>query len=241
MAGKLNGVMPAQTPTGWRSDQLSMPPPTLSLCWPLRSCGIPHANSTISTPRVSSPLASASTLPCSRVMSAAISSKRSSSNCLSLNSTRARFCGGVSAQLGKAAFAAATARATVLSSARRVVAISAPVAGLNTEAERGSARIGSAVDVVRNDGQRARLDRAPRRATARSARESGGDRRGRRSCRDLTAAPLQPRALKIRICSLNPAAIASIAATTRLCSATAALRNPALRFSSSMTCDRHAR
>src|SRR5438034_10089365 len=25
IAGKLNGVMPAQTPSGWRSDQLSMP------------------------------------------------------------------------------------------------------------------------------------------------------------------------------------------------------------------------
>ena len=31
IAGKLNGVMPAHTPSGWRSDQLSMPPPTLSL------------------------------------------------------------------------------------------------------------------------------------------------------------------------------------------------------------------
>src|SRR5512137_1971478 len=29
IAGKLNGVMPAQTPTGWRSDQLSTSPPTL--------------------------------------------------------------------------------------------------------------------------------------------------------------------------------------------------------------------
>ena len=25
IAGKLNGVMPAQTPSGWRTDQLSMP------------------------------------------------------------------------------------------------------------------------------------------------------------------------------------------------------------------------
>src|SRR5688572_6310954 len=31
MAGKLNGVMPTQTPTGCRNDQLSMSPPTLSL------------------------------------------------------------------------------------------------------------------------------------------------------------------------------------------------------------------
>ena len=37
IAGKLNGVMPAHTPSGWRSDQLSMPPPTLSLCSPAQA------------------------------------------------------------------------------------------------------------------------------------------------------------------------------------------------------------
>src|ERR1043165_7963937 len=31
MTGKLNGVMPAHTPTGWRTDQLSTPVPTLSV------------------------------------------------------------------------------------------------------------------------------------------------------------------------------------------------------------------
>ena len=31
IAGKLNGVIPAHTPTGWRNDQLSMPRPTASL------------------------------------------------------------------------------------------------------------------------------------------------------------------------------------------------------------------
>ena len=31
IAGKLNGVMPAQTPSGWRTDQLSMPRPTCSV------------------------------------------------------------------------------------------------------------------------------------------------------------------------------------------------------------------
>ena len=48
MAGKLNGVMPAHTPTGWRSDQLSMPVPTLSENSPLSRCGMPQANSTTS-------------------------------------------------------------------------------------------------------------------------------------------------------------------------------------------------
>ena len=32
ITGKLNGVMPAATPSGWRRFQLSMPPPTLSEC-----------------------------------------------------------------------------------------------------------------------------------------------------------------------------------------------------------------
>ena len=35
MAGKLNGVMPAVTPSAWCSAQLSMPGPTLRLCSPL--------------------------------------------------------------------------------------------------------------------------------------------------------------------------------------------------------------
>jgi hypothetical protein len=35
MAGKLNGVMPATTPSGWRSDQESMPEPTCSVNSPL--------------------------------------------------------------------------------------------------------------------------------------------------------------------------------------------------------------
>src|SRR5436190_216943 len=118
MAGKLNGVMPAHTPSGWRNDQLSMPPPTLSLCWPFSSCGIPHANSTTSRPRVSSPFASLSVLPCSRVINAAISPKCVSSSSLNLNSTRARFSAGVSLQPGRAALAAATERSTTLSAAR---------------------------------------------------------------------------------------------------------------------------
>ena len=35
IAGKLNGVMPAQTPSGWRMDQLSTLVPTLSVNSPL--------------------------------------------------------------------------------------------------------------------------------------------------------------------------------------------------------------
>ena len=51
MAGKLNGVMPAQTPIGCRRECASTPRPTDSAWSPLSSCGAPAANSTTSMPR----------------------------------------------------------------------------------------------------------------------------------------------------------------------------------------------
>ena len=65
ISGKLNGVMPATTPSGWRIDQASMPVPTWSVYSPFSRCGMPQANSTTSRPRCTSPSASDSTLPCS--------------------------------------------------------------------------------------------------------------------------------------------------------------------------------
>ena len=56
IAGKLNGVMPAHTPSGWRIDQVSMPRPTVSVNSPLSRCGMPQANSTTSRPRMIEPL-----------------------------------------------------------------------------------------------------------------------------------------------------------------------------------------
>ena len=70
ISGKLNGVMPATTPSGWRIDQASMPVPTASVYSPFSRCGMPQANSTTSRPRCTSPSASDSTLPCSAVMMA---------------------------------------------------------------------------------------------------------------------------------------------------------------------------
>ena len=55
MAGKLNGVMPATTPSGWRSEKRSVPGPALSVYSPLSRCGMPQANSTTSRPRWMSP------------------------------------------------------------------------------------------------------------------------------------------------------------------------------------------
>ena len=51
IAGKLNGVMPATTPSGWNSLQESMAGPTFFACSPLRNSGAPQAYSTTSTPR----------------------------------------------------------------------------------------------------------------------------------------------------------------------------------------------
>ena len=122
MAGKLNGVMPAQTPTGWRIDQLSMPAPTLSVKSPRSRCGMPQANSTTSRPRMTSPRASDRTLPCSSVMSRASSSRCVSMSDLKRNSTRARCRGGRAAHAGSArraeAIAAEVSAALARASAR---------------------------------------------------------------------------------------------------------------------------
>ncbi len=58
IAGKLNGVMPATTPSGSRKEKTSTPPDTWSENSPLSRCGMPHANSTTSSPRCTSPSAS---------------------------------------------------------------------------------------------------------------------------------------------------------------------------------------
>ena len=55
MAGKLNGVMPATTPSGWRIEYTSTPVAACSVNSPLSRCGMPQANSTHSRPRATSP------------------------------------------------------------------------------------------------------------------------------------------------------------------------------------------
>ena len=124
--------MPAHTPTGWRIDQLSIPVPTFSVKSPRSRCGIPQANSTISSPRITSPRASDSTLPCSSVISLASSSTCASISALNRNSTRARDSGGVADQAGSARRAAATAAPVSAASASASCARIWPVAGSYT-------------------------------------------------------------------------------------------------------------
>src|SRR6202167_6221910 len=62
IAGKLNGVMPATTPSGSRKEYMSTLVETWSEYSPFSRLGIPQANSTTSRPRCTSPSASMSTL-----------------------------------------------------------------------------------------------------------------------------------------------------------------------------------
>ena len=109
MAGKLNGVMPATTPRGWRRLYTSIPSDTCSLISPLRWCAIPHANSTFSSPRATSPAASDTTLPCSPLITRASSSVRAAKSSRKRNMIWVRWVRELSAHWTAAVLAAATA------------------------------------------------------------------------------------------------------------------------------------
>ena len=132
IAGKLNGVMPATTPSGWRIWYTSTPVDACSLKPPLRRCGTPQANSRFSRPRATSPSASDGTLPCSAVSSAAMSRRWWSTRLRIRNRISVRFESDVARQAGNAAFAAATAASTSSTDAKSTHFAWAPVAGSNT-------------------------------------------------------------------------------------------------------------
>jgi hypothetical protein len=132
IAGKLKGVMPATTPSGWRIEYTSTPVEACSLKPPLIRCGTPHANSMFSSPRATSPIASDSTLPCSAVIREAISLRLASISSRRRNITSARFDRLAPRHAGKAAFAAATAASTSATDASPTSLDCSPLAGLNT-------------------------------------------------------------------------------------------------------------
>src|SRR6516162_1882411 len=132
IAGKLNGVMPATTPSGWRMEKRSIPGPAPSVNSPFIRCGMPQANSTTSSPRWMSPLESAKVLPCSEESSLARLSNSLCASSRNLNRTRARRCGLVAAQAGCAAAALAMACSTSALLAKATFACTSPVLGLNT-------------------------------------------------------------------------------------------------------------
>jgi len=63
ITGKLKGGIPAQTPSGYRYRSWSTPPETSRKVRPWSSVGAPHAKSTTSIPRLTSPRDSSSVLP----------------------------------------------------------------------------------------------------------------------------------------------------------------------------------
>src|SRR6266700_666629 len=130
MKGKLNGVIPTQTPTGYRVDQLSTEVPTRSTVSPIINVGAPQANSMHSMPRSKDPCASSVVLPFSSVSSATNSREFASSSSRNLKSTLQRCTTGVLLQAGNAFCAAATA-AEISSAVRRgISATASPVACL---------------------------------------------------------------------------------------------------------------
>ena len=130
MKGKLNGVMPAKTPIGWRSMSESIPRETSSRFAPCISDGMPVATSTHSSPRRTSPEASLIALPLSTVTSMASSSLASSRRYLKSKHTRARSTGGVERQAGKASRAARTASSTTDAPESGTWPSTSPLAGL---------------------------------------------------------------------------------------------------------------
>ena len=121
-------------PRGWRIEYTSTLVEAFSVKPPLSRCGMPQANSTTSWPRLTSPRASETTLPCSLVMISASSPLREFSSSRKLNRIWVRLASEVSRQAGNAAAAASiTARASS-TLPRASSPVTSPVAGLVTGA-----------------------------------------------------------------------------------------------------------
>ena len=136
IAGKLNGVIPATTPSGWRIEYTSTPVAACSEYSPLSSCGMPQANSMFSRPRATSPSASERTLPCSAVSSEAICLRLASTSSRIRNMISARRDNEVARQAGNAACADATAASTSSTEASPTSPVCSPMAGSYTGAVR---------------------------------------------------------------------------------------------------------
>ena len=102
IAGKLNGVIPAQTPSGCCNVYVSTPRATPSTYSPICNVPIEHACSTTSKPRWISPSASAKVLPCSAVNTFAMSFMLSRIKSCNFNMIRIRAWIGVKRHVLKA-------------------------------------------------------------------------------------------------------------------------------------------
>src|SRR3984957_12123391 len=113
-----------------------MPGPAPSVYSPFIIWGMPIANSTTSTPRRISPLASGMVLPCSRAKRSASASLSRCASSRNFIITRARRCGLVAAHSGCAARAFSTAARNSALEASATWAWTSPVIGSKTSANR---------------------------------------------------------------------------------------------------------
>ena len=136
MTGKLNGVIPATTPSGSRNENTSTPADTWSEYSPFNNVGSPQANSTTSRPRWSSLAASETTFPCSSAITSASRCLLPRTRFRNSNRISVRLLNDVCDQVSNAPAAAATASSTSDVLASSTSACTCPVAGLNTGAVR---------------------------------------------------------------------------------------------------------
>ena len=130
MAGKLNGVMPATTPSGWRRVCTSTPVEASALNSLLDAWLIPQTNSIVSRPRAISPRASSTVLPCSLEITSA-----SSCSCVTMSSRMrnrimVRLASEVRPHVFCASVATRTASSTVVASPTSSWALTSPLDGL---------------------------------------------------------------------------------------------------------------
>ena len=132
IAGKLNGTIAAQTPTGWRTVSASTFRATSSMMRPCIVVGTAQAASTISIMRATSARASPIVLPISVVTERASSSRRWCSPSRSANRRLPRSITLTARHSGSAARAARTAASRSAAFESGTCASVSPVAGLVT-------------------------------------------------------------------------------------------------------------
>jgi hypothetical protein len=128
-AGKFHGVTSTLTPTGWWITRMRLAPDGAVEMEPLRRTASSLNQRKNSAAYVTSPRASGSALPFSATMSRAISSARAVMSSKALRRISPRWRGGVAAQAGAAAWAAATAARPSATVPLATLVSTAPVAG----------------------------------------------------------------------------------------------------------------
>ena len=136
IAGKLNGVMPATTPSGWRIEYTSMPVPAPSVYSPLSRCGMPIGELDDLDAALDVALGVGDGLAVLQESSSASSSTFWLTRSMNFIITRARRCGFHAAHSFCASTATATAASTSAREAIGTLACTSPVLGFITSAVR---------------------------------------------------------------------------------------------------------